>query len=130
MSDHRALFAETLFLYADFPTDWPKDFVIITPYPTTGESWSAEKLAAQVQAFEAGLRALGCRMHPVTGTSADLVHQEPGWAVPLSPEVARALAIAYRQWAYFSVSGQQLTLIPALADWEPLPMGDWSARRR
>lgn len=69
-------------------------------------------------------------MHPVTGTSADQVHQEPGWAVALSPAVAHALAIAYRQWAYFSVSDQQLTLIPALADWEPMPMGDWSARRR
>ena len=130
MSAHRALFAETLFIYADFPMDYPTDFAIITAYPTTGESWSSEKLAAQVQAFEAELRALGYRMHAVTGTSGDLSHQEPGWAVVLPPASALALAIAYHQWAYFSVSAQQLTLIPALAEWDALPLGDWPSRRR
>jgi hypothetical protein len=109
--EQRALFKQAVFRCAPLPADWPADFAIITAYDPDGLPTTAELNRAADEALESELRAAGCRLHRVTGGSADGVHLEPGWGVPIGLPGAVEYGRRYRQLAVFYIQGGGLKLV-------------------
>jgi len=124
------LFASTVFLGEPLPADWPKSFVIINAWATTGETWSAERNQAADETLRQALERVGLRHHRVTGASPDLTHQEPSWAVDMSRESADELAEHFLQVAFFAVEQGTLFVVPTGLPEAAIPLGAWSDRLR
>ncbi len=107
----REQFKQAVFRYAPLPLDWPTEFAIITAYDPDGLPTKGELNVAADLALEADLRAAGYRLHRVTGGSADGLHQEPGWAVPIGLPGAVEFGRRYRQVAVFAVRAGRLALV-------------------
>jgi len=109
--EQRAQFKLAVFRFVPLPSDWPTDFAIITAYDPDGLPTTAELNHAADAYLEAELRAAGYRLHRITGGSADGVHLEPGWGVPIGLPGAVELGRRYRQVAVFYVRAGALTLV-------------------
>jgi hypothetical protein len=109
--EQRAQFSQAVFRFTPLPADWPADFAIITAYDPDGLSTTAEQNLAADAALEADLRAAGYRLHRITGGSADGVHLEPGWGVPIGLPGAVEFGRRYRQLAVFAVRAGRLALV-------------------
>ncbi len=107
----REQFKQAVFRWAPLPLDWPTEFAIITAYDPDGLPTKGELNLAADLALEADLRAAGYRLHRVTGGSADGLHQEPGWAVPIGLPGAVEFGRRYRQVAVFAVRAGRLALV-------------------
>jgi hypothetical protein len=110
-SEQRALFHQAVFRSAPLPADWPADFAIITAYDPDGLPTTPELNRAADHALESELRAAGYRLHRITGGSADGVHLEPGWGVPIGLPGAVEYGRRYRQLAVFHIQGGGLKLV-------------------
>jgi hypothetical protein len=110
-SEQRALFQQAVFRSAPLPADWPADFAIITAYDPDGLPTTPELNRAADKALESELRAAGYRLHRITGGSADGVHLEPGWGVPIGLSGAVEYGRRYRQLAVFYIQGGRLKLV-------------------
>ena len=109
--EQRALFRQAVFRYAPLPADWPADFAIITACDPDGSPTTPELNRAADEALESELRAAGYRLHRITGGSADGVHLEPGWGVPLGRPGSVEFGRRYRQVAIFWVEGGVVSLV-------------------
>jgi hypothetical protein len=109
--EQRAQFKQAVFRFAPLPAGWPADFAIITAYDPDGLSTTAEQNLAADAALEADLRAAGYRLHRIIGGSADGVHLEPGWGVPIGLPGAVEFGRRYRQLAVFAVRAGRLALV-------------------
>jgi hypothetical protein len=109
--EQRAQFKQAVFRFAPLPADWLADFAIITAYDPDGLSTTAEQNLAADAALEADLRAAGYRLHRIIGGSADGVHLEPGWGVPIGLPGAVEFGRRYRQLAVFAVRAGRLALV-------------------
>ncbi len=109
--EQRAQFSQAVFRFEPLPTDWPVDFAIITACDPDGLQTSLERNLAADEALEAELRAAGYRLHRITGGSADVVHLEPGWGVPIGLPGAVEFGRRYRQVAVFAVKAGRLALV-------------------
>ena len=109
--EQRAQFSQAVFRFASLPVDWPTEIAIITAYDPDGLATSAELNAAADAALEAELRSAGYRLHRITGGSADGVHLEPGWGVPIGLPGAVEFGRRYRQLAIFAVRVGRLALV-------------------
>jgi len=107
----REQFKQAIFQFTPLPTDWPADFAIITGYDPDGLLTTAEQNLAADFALEAELRAAGYRLHRITGGSADGVHLEPGWGVPIGLPGAVEFGRRYRQLAVFAVRAGRLASV-------------------
>ena len=107
----RRLFAQAVFRGEPLPADWPADFAIITAYDPEGSPASPADNAVADAGLEAELRAAGFRLHRLSGGSADGVHLEPGWGVPIGLPGAVEFGRRYRQVAVFYVRAGALTLV-------------------
>ena len=107
----REQFKQAVFRWAPLPLDWPTEFAIITAYDPDGLPTKGELNLAADLALEADLRAAGYRLHRVTGGSADGLHQEPGWAVPIGLPGAVEFGRRYRQVAVFAARAGRLALV-------------------
>ena len=107
----REQFKQAVFRFAPLPTDWPEAFAIITAYDPDGLSTTSELNIAADVALESELRAAGYRLHRITGGSADGVHLEPGWGVPIGLPGAVEFGRRYRQLAIFHVQGGVVSLV-------------------
>ena len=105
------LFAQAVFRGEPLPADWPADFAIITAYDPDGLPTTMELNRAADEALESELRAAGYRLHRITGGSADGVHLEPGWGVPIGLPGAVEYGRRYRQLAVFYIQGGGLKLV-------------------
>lgn len=90
--------------------EWPKEFVIITAYATTGERWSDDKNTAASAALYEKLVLRELWIEPLTGYDPESGHAEPGYAVVLPMEEARELGRRFRQDAIFHVLGDALSV--------------------
>jgi hypothetical protein len=109
--EHRALFKQAVFRGEPLPADWPADFAIITAYDPEGRAASlADNVAADAM-LKAELQAAGFCLHRLTGGSADGIHLEPGWGVPIGLPGAVEFGRRYRQVAVFYVRAGVLTLV-------------------
>lgn len=109
--EQRALFKQAVFRFEPLPADWPADFAIITAHDPDGLPTSAELNRAADEALESELHAAGYRLHRITGGSADGVHLEPGWGVPIGLPGAVEYGRRYRQLAVFYIQGGGLKLV-------------------
>ncbi len=107
----RDLFKQAVFRGKPLPADWPADFAIITAYDPEGRTASpADNVEADAM-LKAELQAGGFCLHRITGGSADGVHLEPGWGVPIGVPGAVEFGRRYRQVAVFYVRAGALTLV-------------------
>ncbi len=107
----RDLFKRAVFRGESLPADWPTDFTVITACDPEGRAASpADNVAADAM-LKAELQTAGFRLHRLTGGSADGVHLEPGWGVPIGLPGAVELGRRYRQVAVFYVRAGALTLV-------------------
>ena len=109
--EQRAQFKQAVFRFEPLPADWPADFAIITAYDPDGLATSLERNLAADVTLAAELRAAGYRLHRITGGSADGVHLEPGWGVPIGLPGAVEFGRRYRQLAVFCVQGGVVSLV-------------------
>ena len=109
--EQREQFKLAVFRYARLPADWPTDFAIITAYDPEGRAASPADNAVADARLEADLRAAGFCPHRITGGSADGVHLEPGWGVPIGLPMAVEFGRRYRQVAIFYVRAGALSLV-------------------
>lgn len=109
--EQRAQFKQAVFRFTPLPADWPAGFAIITAYDPDGLPTTAERNQSADTALEAELRSAGYRLHRITGGSADGVHLEPGWGVPIGLPGAVELGRRYRQVAVFVVQGGVVSLV-------------------
>jgi hypothetical protein len=109
--EQSAQFKQAVFRLAPLPADWPADFAIITAHDPDGLPTTVELNRAADESLEAELRAAGYRLHRITGGSADGVHIEPGWGVPIGLPGAVEYGRRYRQLAVFYVRGGVLSLV-------------------
>jgi len=107
----RDQFKQAVFRFEPLPADWPADFAVITAYDPDGQATTAELNLAADFALEAELRAAGYRLHRIAGGSADGVHLEPGWGVPIGLPGAVEFGRRYRQLAVFAVRVGRLALV-------------------
>jgi hypothetical protein len=110
-SEQRVHFSQAVFRFAPLPADWPADFAIITAYDPDGLPTTAELNRSADESLEAELRSAGYRLHRITGGSADGVHLEPGWGVPIGLPGAVEFGRRYRQLAIFAVGAGRLALV-------------------
>jgi hypothetical protein len=108
--------------------DWPQEFVIISAYATTGETWTDEENERADEALEEALKGLGVWAHPVLGFSTESDHAEPSWAARLSLDEARALGRRFRQYAIFHVRGDHLSVTRCAHGTPLVPMGSFRER--
>lgn len=109
--EQRAQFKQAVFRFDPLPADWPDEFAIVTAYDPDGIPASASANLAADAALEAELRAAGRRVHRITGGSADGVHLEPGWGVPVGLPEAVEFGRRHRQLAVFYVRGRVVSLV-------------------
>jgi hypothetical protein len=109
--DQREQFKQAVFRCEPLPADWPADFAVITAYDPDGLPTTAEQNLAADAALEADLLAAGYRLHRIIGGSADGVHLEPGWGVPIGLPGAVEFGRRYRQLAVFAVRAGRLALV-------------------
>jgi len=107
----RDLFKLAVFRGEPLPADWPTDFAVITACDPEGRAASLADNVAADASLEAELRAAGGRLHRLTGGSADGIHLEPGWGVPIGLPGAVEFGRRYRQVAVFYVRAGALTLV-------------------
>ena len=107
----RDLFKQAVFRGAPLPADWPADFAIITACDPEGRAASPAENAAADARLEEELSAAGCRLHRITGGSADGVHLEPGWGVAVGLPGALEFGRRHRQLAVFYVRAGALALV-------------------
>ncbi len=98
-------------------------FAVITACNPGGELLDADENTRQTARFEALLRRIGIAFTRVDGCSPDRTHREPGFAVRLPLEQARALALDFGQDALFWFDGEGfwLVVVDGLEDPAPLP---------
>ncbi len=111
----RDQFMQAVFRFEPLPADWPTEFAIVTAYDPDGLPTTPERNLVADRALAEELGAAGYRMHRITGGSADGVHLEPGWGVPIGLPGAVEFGRRYRQVAVFYVRGAEVSLV-ACAD--------------
>ena len=109
-------------------TAWPADFVILTAYATTGETWSPERNSEADQRLHAELVRRGCTPLRITGYDPQSGHAEPGWAVEMMVEDALDLGCAYLQDAIFAVNEDALFVCRCAEPRECVRVGDFRVR--
>lgn len=104
------VYLETRFRSDGSASAVPEEFVILSAYATTGETWSAAKNEAADRSLEAELRARGGWLLRLIGYSPTTGHAEPSWATALPLEQACDLGLRYRQDAIYHVKQDLLSV--------------------
>ena len=100
----------TEFDVRDSAADWPREFVIISAFATTGETWTDEQNQACDQELEKALQERNVWMRRVTGRSPTGDHAEPSWAAELPFDEACDLGLKFKQTAIYHVCDDQLSV--------------------
>ena len=121
-------YLETHFISRDGLDGWPQQFVILTAFATTGETWTDQQNEAADHKLESELRGTGRWMRRVTGYSPTTQHCEPGWAVAMDWEEACDLGVRYLQDAIYVISGDALAVTYCDGHRELVPVGSFIDR--
>lgn len=103
-------------------------FAIISVLNPRGKIATPGQNLCRHMAFAAGVHAARLRYRKITGASGDLKFLEPSWAVFCSREQAEQYALEWQQNALYWVEQDQLWLLPALLQHEPVVLGRFSER--
>ena len=121
-------YLETRFISREGLDGWPEQFVIITAFATTGETWTDGQNEAADQSLEAELRGTGRWMRRVAGYSPTTQHREPGWAVAMDWEEACDVGMRFLQDAIYVINGDALAVTYCDARRELQPVGNFLER--
>jgi|GEM_PF-1099820 len=105
-----SVFFETRFRTPVLDADWPREFVIVSAYATTGACWPPERNLAADREIERCLRERGVWMRRITGYSPTVDHAEPSWAAVLPFEDACELGLQFLQVAIYHVADDVLSV--------------------
>src|SRR5688572_21055964 len=97
------VYLETRFRICEHRYDWPDEFVIVSAYATTGETWTDRESEAADQQLASELASRTDWLARITGYSPSSGHTEPSWAAGMPLGKGRALGLAYRQDAVYHV---------------------------
>jgi len=128
MASYPAEYFETRFRVATPVAVWPRAFVILTAWATTGEVWTDAQNTQADAVLEAELRAEGRWLVRVTGYSPTTGHEEPGWAVDLQLHDALEVGHRYKQDAIYVVRRDVLSVIRCEPGMPMAVVGTFSAR--
>lgn len=108
--------------------EWPREFVIITAYATTGETWTDERNQEADQRLLTELQGRGCTPIRITGYDPVTGHAEPGWAADLTLDEALELGRDFLQDAIFVVQGDALLVSSCANTWKQQTLGSFRER--
>ncbi|SDZ91983.1 DUF3293 domain-containing protein [Alkalimonas amylolytica] len=121
------LYQNVVFIsYQPFAT--MSSFAIISAINPAGKMAPAGQNLCRHMAFAASLHDARVRYRKVTGASTDCKHLEPSWAVFCSRYQAVQYALDWQQNALYWVEDDELWLLPALLQQEPVALGCFSQR--
>lgn len=124
---HPAYF-DTRFRVETMPRDWPAQFVILSAWATTGQSWTREKNEAADQNLCELLAARGLWHQRITGYSPITGHAEPGWAFPMPLNDACDLGQQFEQDALYHIEGDHLSVTHCDHRRSLIPVGSFRQR--
>ena len=84
--------------------------MIITAYPTTGETWDPSKIEEADQKIEEELKFRKTWIIRIEGYSPETGHAEPGWGTTMPIDEACEIGLRYRQDAIFHVKNDLLSV--------------------
>lgn len=108
--------------------DWPEEFVILSAYATTGETWTDDENEQAHEKLQRALSELGVWTHFILGFSTESDHAEPSWAADLPLHEARALGRRFHQDAIFHVCGDRLSVTRCDEEAPLVPVGSFRER--
>ncbi len=107
----------------------PDHFFIVTACNPDGVTVSENRNAKADQSLKETIDQLGFSVFRVTGGDFDFSHAEPGWGISCSRDQAKALAVSYRQLAFFEIrDGKVLLIVTDATDAAPEDLGKWALR--
>lgn len=102
------------------------DWIVLSAFATTGQTWTLERNAAADSALAASIRGVS-PMVRVIGYSPRTMHAEPSWVVPMGLVQGRRLGQEYAQDAIYWICGGDLYVVGCgggVAHW----VGSWRDR--
>lgn len=124
---HPAYF-ETRFRVDVMPVAWPAQFVILSAWATTGQSWTRERNEIADQQLANALAARGLWHHRIAGYSPITHHTEPSWAFPMPWDQACDLGQSFLQDALYYVEADQLSVTHCDHRHDLVPIGSFRDR--
>jgi hypothetical protein len=104
------VYFETRFRTSQPVTDWPSEFVILSAFATTGESWTQQQNEHADRRLASELRMRGGWLVRIFGYSPTGGHTEPSWAVDLSLEKGCNIGQRFLQDAIYHVKNDELSV--------------------
>jgi len=101
---------KTRFRTTDNQVHFPEEFVIITAYPNTGETWEPSKIEEADQKLEDELRFRKTWIVRIEGYSPETGHAEQGWGTTMPIDDVCEIGLRYRQDAIFHVKNDLLSV--------------------
>lgn len=124
---HPAYF-ETRFRIDTMPDEWPAQFVILSGWATTGQSWTQEANEAADCQLSRLLTDSGLWHLRITGYSPVTGHHEPSWAFPMPLDEACDLGQRFQQDALYYVDADQLSVTHCDHRRSLVPVGSFRQR--
>lgn len=114
---------ETRFRVSDADIAWPTEFVIISAYATTGETWAPGQNEAADKALAAALGERGVWLARVVGYSPSTGHAERSWAAEVTLDDGRDFGRRFLQDAVFHVKEADMWVVLCSGHGESVRMG-------
>jgi hypothetical protein len=124
---HPAYF-DTRFRIDAMPEQWPAQFVILSAWATTGQSWTQQANEAADRQLAHQLAERGLWNLRITGYSPVTGHAEPSWAFPMALSEACDLGQQFRQDALYYVEADQLSVTHCDHRRSLVPVGSFRQR--
>jgi hypothetical protein len=105
------VYFETRFRTNQSVTDWPSEFVIISAFATTGESWTPHQNEQADRRLASELRMRGGWLVRIFGYSPTSGHTEPSWAVDLPLNEGCNIGQRFLQDAIYHVRNDELSVM-------------------
>ena len=107
---HNIPYYETRFRVKHPKPDWPIEFVIISAYATTGESWTTHQNEAADSKLKDTVLTRSSWSIRVIGYSPVSGHTEPSWATDIPLNEARNVGRQFHQDAIYHVKHDELSV--------------------
>jgi hypothetical protein len=104
------VYFETRFRTGQPVTDWPSEFVILSAFATSGESWTPQQNERADHRLASELRMRGGWLVRIFGYSPTSGHTEASWAVDLPLEEGCKIGQRFVQDAIYHVKNDELSV--------------------
>ena len=125
---HNIPYYETRFRVKHPKPDWPIEFVILSAYATTGESWTTHQNEAADSKLKDTVLTRSSWSIRVIGYSPVSGHTEPSWATDIHLNEACDIGRQFHQDAIYHVKHDELSLAYCEEEPDLVHVGDFRAR--